>query len=525
MDQPDSNKRPAVTAAMPWRGTLVALVAMLALIMLAYHETLASMVRVWISSRTYNHGFLIAPISLYLVWEKRRALAEMSPEPFLKGLWALPLLGVIWLLGNIAEVQLVQHFALVLILQVAIISLVGWRIGCFLAFPIAYLLFAVPVGDFLIPHLQDLTAQFIVVVLRIIGIPVFHDGVFISIPSGNFEVAEACAGVRFLIATIALGALFSHLSFSGWRRNSAFMALCVVVPIVANGIRALGIVLIAYYSNNKYAVGVDHIVYGWGFFAVITLVLLWVGSRFANRDPFSPDHDAVAADCAVPSVVPGNQGPVVRASLAVVVLATMAPALAGWLDGGGTDAVNPGAVPELAAPGWQVASDQSNWKPVFPGAGLTWQGRFARGQARLDAFVGYYPRQRQGAEVIGSVNRITGERPWQRASGGSHLFRINSADIRGRYERMISGRGNRVAVYWYFIDGVVTTDARVAKLLHLRSVIGGRGGQAAVLILSTEYPDQLSEGFAGIQAFLDRAGDIKAMLSRFVRQAGGNKQE
>lgn len=520
MVQPDSDNRPAASAAMPWRRTLVALVAVLAVIMLAYHETLASMVRVWISSRTYNHGFLIAPISLYLVWEKRHALAGMSPAPFFKALWALPLIGVIWLLGNIAEVQLVQHFALVLTLQVAIMSVLGWRVGCFLAFPIAYLLFAVPFGDFLIPHLQDLTAQFIVMVLRIIGIPVFHDGVFISIPSGNFEVAEACAGVRFLIATIALGALFSHLSFSGWRRNSAFMALCVVVPIVANGIRALGIVLIAYYSDNKYAVGVDHIVYGWGFFAVITLALLWIGSRFANRDPFAPDHAAAAADCAEISTVPNSQSAVVRASLAIVVLATMAPALAGWLNGGGTGDANPDAVPALTAAGWQNASDQSDWKPVFPGAGLTWRGRFANGQARLDAFIAYYPRQRQGAEVIGNENSIAGERPWQRASGGSQLFRINAADVRGRYERMISGRGNRLAVYWYFIDGVVTADARVAKLLHLRSKLSGHGGQAAILILSTEYPEQLSEGFAGIQAFLDRAGDVKGMLSQFVQHAG-----
>src|SRR3546814_13067879 len=77
-----------------------------------------------------------------------------------------------------------------------------------------------------------------------IVIPVFSDGIFLQIPNGNFTVAEACAGLRFLVATLALGLLFANAAYQDWWRRSLFMVLVLVVPVIANGFRALGIVQI-----------------------------------------------------------------------------------------------------------------------------------------------------------------------------------------------------------------------------------------------------------------------------------------
>ena len=151
--------------------------------------------------------------------------------------------------------------------------------------------------------------------LRLIDIPVFHNGFLIEIPNGLFEVAEACAGIRFLIANIVVAAVFAHLSYRSWWKWVLFMLLAVLVPVLANGLRAFGIILIAYLTDNEYAVGVDHLVYGWGFFTVVMLVLLFVGNLFADRMTADPQASVPA------TVAAGGAAWVAAAALVLIVAA------------------------------------------------------------------------------------------------------------------------------------------------------------------------------------------------------------
>jgi exosortase/archaeosortase family protein len=109
-----------------------------------------------------------------------------------------------------------------------------------------------------------------------------HD-VLIDTPVGRFEVAEACSGVKFLIAMIALGTLVAHLGFRSAKRRAVFMAACVIVPILANGVRAWGTIYIAQFRGVAFAAGFDHIVYGWIFFAIVMAGILGVSWRWFDR--------------------------------------------------------------------------------------------------------------------------------------------------------------------------------------------------------------------------------------------------
>src|SRR4051794_24647360 len=154
------------------------------------------MATVWWETTTYHHGFLVAPISFWLAWQRRQEFVGRVPSQ--EPLALLPLAGFagLWLLGEAGDVQILQHVGVVGMLVSAIVALLGRSVCRLLAFPLAFLFFMVPFGDFLIPSLQDFTAHFAVMLLRAVGVPVFHDGVLIEIPAGLFEVAEACAGVR-----------------------------------------------------------------------------------------------------------------------------------------------------------------------------------------------------------------------------------------------------------------------------------------------------------------------------------------
>jgi len=82
------------------------------------------------------------------------------------------------------------------------------------------MLFLVPFGDELVPTLQMITADLTIALVHLSGIPAVIDGVFIDTPIGLFEVAEACSGVKFLVAMVALGSLAAHVCFASWWRRA-----------------------------------------------------------------------------------------------------------------------------------------------------------------------------------------------------------------------------------------------------------------------------------------------------------------
>jgi exosortase A len=280
---PDARRR-------AWRAAAATLLAGTFALIAIFGDAALAAWRVWTSSATFNHCLAVVPIAAWLAHRRRAVFVAADPAPVAALPAAAALLGgVAWLVAHAATVYEIQQFALVGILQCLLLGVLGWRAYGALLLPCLYLFFLVPTGEQLVPALQNFTTAFIVAGLDAIGIPNFVDGVFISIPSGSFHVAEACAGLRFLIASLAYGVLYADLTYRSWRRRLLFVALSLAVPILANGIRALGIVLIAHYSNHRYAVGVDHIVYGWGFFLAVTLLLSWIGRRFADgNDTWQP---------------------------------------------------------------------------------------------------------------------------------------------------------------------------------------------------------------------------------------------
>ena len=205
--------------------------------------------------------------------------------------WRRRLLGasvLLWVLGRFAGFNLAQQAGAVAMLQASMITLLGPRLAMGLAYPIFYMAFLVPFGDELVPQLQMITAVLTIAMVKASGIPAIIDGVFIDTPAGLFEVAEACSGVKFLIAMIALGALVANVCFRDWRRRAVFMALCVVVPILANAIRAWGTIYVAQYIGAERAGGFDHIVYGWLFFALVIAAVLGLSWRYFDRGVDDP---------------------------------------------------------------------------------------------------------------------------------------------------------------------------------------------------------------------------------------------
>jgi exosortase/archaeosortase family protein len=189
--------------------------------------------------------------------------------------------------------------------------------------------FLVPFGGEIIPPLQAITARIAIALTHLSGVPATLTGVFIDTPIGRFEVAEACSGVKFLIAMIALGALVAHMGFRSSQRRALFLAACCVVPVLANGVRAWGTIYVAQSQGVAFAAGFDHIVYGWIFFALVMAAVLGVAWRFFDRpiDDRLVDVDAIETSPTLTALSQFEMG--AWRALAAMLLAAVAAALFG----------------------------------------------------------------------------------------------------------------------------------------------------------------------------------------------------
>ena len=278
---------------------LVALSVLLAAALLCA-GTYRDLIAAWSRGETFAHCFAILPISLWLIWQRRAELSKTRKSPWVWGFLLLVPVSLAWFLSELASVEAGKHLAVVMLVPLLIMTVLGKRLAWSIAFPLAYLVFLVPIGEGLVPTMMDITATLTVMELKLIGMPVYKDGMYFSIPSGDFEVARACSGIRYLIASLALGAVYAYLTYVSMWRRAAFLALAIIVPIAANSLRAFGIVMIAHLSEMKYATGADHLVYGWFFFGLVVFAMFWLGSFFRDTAPAQSESLAAAGAADAP---------------------------------------------------------------------------------------------------------------------------------------------------------------------------------------------------------------------------------
>lgn len=487
---------PAARAPGAWRRHALLLASIGLLTLTLFARDAADVATIWTSS-TFSHCLLILPALAWLVWQRRGELARLTPVAWPPGLVVAGLGGALWILGEAGEIALLRHLALLAMLQGVVIALTGPAVARALAFPLAYAVFLVPFGAELVPALQSLTATMMMALLSVSGPAATIDGVFITTSAGLFEVAEACAGVNFLIAMLAFATLAAHLFFARWPRQLAFVGFALTASILANAIRAWGTVVIADQFGMETARGFDHLIYGWVFFAIVLAAVIVVGATFADKRPSGAGTPA--------STTPDRPwvAPALVAVLAAPLLwsATVANAR--------TPLPNQIALPEIA--GWtRMPLTGAPWSPNYEGADHRLLGRYrdALGNEVDLSFI-VFAHQGEGRELVGFGQGAV-------APDGAWTW---SADAPpppgGRAERLLGPESARREVWtFYRLGGVTTGSAARVKLATLDARLTG-GDQAAVAVLLSS-PDR-----AALARFSRALGPIDVRADAVVAQARG----
>ncbi|MBK7565228.1 MAG: exosortase A [Propionivibrio sp.] len=492
---------------------LPALVVALLAILVLYRETAMAMVEIWARSDTFMHGFVVPPITLWLIWRIRKSIALLTPRPSVWVILGLLATGFVWLLGELATVGVVSQFAFTTMLVLAVPAVLGFQVARRITFPLAFLYFAVPFGEFALPHLMEWTANFTILGLRLSGIPVYREGLHFVIPSGSWSVVEACSGVRYIIASLTVGTLFAYLSYHSLRRRLIFIGVAFIVPVIANWVRAYMIVMIGHLSGNKLAVGVDHLIYGWAFFGIVIISMFWIGSHWREDELPAPAPPLLNINSAVGG---GNSSPLVLA-FAVIVMAAIWP-LAQWQ----IERNLPPQVTQLEAlgpiTGWPTSPEKlSDWSPSFKNPSATLQSAFSSDGRAVGLYLGYYRNQDDSHKMVTSVNVLvkSGDPVWARINGGVRQITLNQQSISVRTAELRSADSSRLVVWqWYWVNGHLTASDFRAKAYTAWSRITGQGDDSAVIIVYAPK-EQAGGGEAALEAFIHVAWpEIESVLRR-----------
>ena len=496
-----------------WRLAFPLIVAVAIGLILIFFDTARSIVVTWSNYETFTHGYIIVPISLWLIWQQRGVLAQRVPRPSWLGLLGLTGAVFLWLMGNLSGAQVVMQYALAATIPAAVLAVLGWSVVRPILFPLLFLLLAVPFGDAFIDPLMNQTADFTVAALQLSGVPVYREGNTITVPTGVWSVVEACSGVRYLIASITLGIIYAYLTYRSRWRQLLFVVAAIGVPILANGIRAYMIVMIGHLSDMKYAVGVDHLIYGWVFFGVVMLLLFWVGSFWREDTPAAEP-------------LPHDQSPT-QPVAAWKLLAFAVGVLATASAGPGYSALvtrimaqqPPVALGEVELAGWRRTAAFTTWHPEFKNPAAEQIRYFEHNQMRAGFYLGYYRNQNKDAELIRYGNALAspGGDQWRRLSESTRTLPVENLSV--HQNLLAQGNQRLLGWYWYWIGDRFTTNSYFAKAYLAVNRLLLRRDDSAVIVVFAPFTEQPAEAVTSMQQLVrDALPGVRQQLEAAKRQ-------
>lgn len=283
-----ANTQSPVLWRMPLR--LWALVAVTgAVLAFSYAEAIARMLQIWETKEEYSYGYLVPPLIVLFIWQKKDLLERLIFKGSWAGLWFLVPALLLYLIGNLSTVIILVQYSMVLMIAGLVLAFTGWPGFRAIVVPLALLFFMIPMPEFLFKeisaYLQLVSSEFGVAVIRLFGISVFLEGNVIDLGSMRLQVVEACSGLRYLFPLMTLGFVAAYFFKAPmWKRVTVFFST-IPVTVLMNSFRIGMIGVLVEFRGKSHAEGFLHDFEGWVVFMACTAVLvgeMWLLNRIGG---------------------------------------------------------------------------------------------------------------------------------------------------------------------------------------------------------------------------------------------------
>ena len=499
-----------------WGLAAVALGLSLLLILALYHTTTLYLGGLWLQwawegMGDYGHGPLVVLMSAYMIYTKREVLAHLAPCPSLGALVAVIAFSLLWIIAELASVQLLQP-AMILMLVISVVwALLGRRIAMALLLPVMFIGFALPGWELLLPTLQVITAESAYWLTRAAAIPAYMEDFMVTLPSGRISIAPACSGLRYLLAGVTLGVFYGYLYYSKPSQRLVVVLMIASAAILANILRVFIVIYFAWQTNMQHPYVEDHVYLGWYLFGGLMLLLLVI-DHFVSARTSPQESTSEAVDYERGGNCGYSQSQRLVVYLATAALIALGPATV-WYVSGEAHADREWATELPVGMGdWQgpVASNDT-WMPVYHGA-IPQRGVYRRRDTAVYLYTGYYPRQTHGAELVNelnsipvnynyiSVNSISDGNDWRVMRSVEYQSEQLDDPVMEAELVTITGR-KRLVWYRYHVAGRYTTGAYRTKLLQVAGLLTGRPA-SAVIAMATDIDNDVQTARAQLADFM-----------------------
>ena len=506
-----------------------ALIAFTGLVLaIIFYDGLVLMVKQWESSEEYGYGYLIPVLTLFFVWQRKDELERLSFPGAWAGLVLLVMGALLYVVGEFSTLFIVVQYAFLLTLYGAVLALVGWRAFRLIWVPLLFLVFMIPLPNFLYQglsgQLQLISSELGVFFIRLFGISVYLEGNVIDLGSYKLQVVEACSGLRYLFPLTSLAFIAAYIYKAAfWKRALVFLS-SIPITIIMNSFRIGMIGVLVEYWGSEQAEGFLHYFEGWVIFMACMSILIlemWVLSKI-GRDKL-PLRDAFALELPSPSpadVARRNRAlpyPFIAAVAVLVVTAVVAT-----------------TIEERQ----EVVPDRASFAE-FPLEIASWEGRPDRiediylevlklddyviadyenpGKARVNFYAAYYGSQRKGASVHSPRSCIPGG-GWEIDDITQRTLenvRINGTPLSVNRTVIKRGDDTQLVYYWFQQRGRVMTNEYLVKwFLFWDSLTRNRSDGALVRLTAFVAPgEDIQEADRSLTTF---AQDVSSVLESYI---------
>jgi exosortase A len=256
--------------------------------LMAYYPVLRSLVSVWSHTEEYSHGFLVAPISVYLLWRRRDDLALTPATVNRWGIVVVLLSLALYIFAHYAEITTLSAFSMIPLLGGVVVYLFGFQVLKKVTFPLCFLVFMIPIPAQI---LAELTMPLQLLVSKVssllavgFGIPLLREGNVIHLPQQTLQVVQACSGLMSMISLWMLSAVIGYLYLNANSLRTILFLLATPIAVFVNIIRVFFLIFCFYYYSIDLTIGHIHILHGMAIFTLSFLSLLIIRGILAKWD-------------------------------------------------------------------------------------------------------------------------------------------------------------------------------------------------------------------------------------------------
>ncbi|WOI38733.1 exosortase [Alteromonas sp. CI.11.F.A3] len=232
---------------------------------------------------TYSHSFLVPFIILYLAF-----ILEVENRIHFRSsvsvLWvgALIVAGLGLWVATLSQISLLYWSMSLLVLTALMFQVFVFNISTL--FPLVYLVFIFPFWGSLALLFQKISVFMVTLMMSLTDIPVYVENEFVTIPSGIFEIAEGCSGLRYIIVALAISSLYVFLYLRTRKSAVIFTFFALFGALVTNWIRIVLLIVIGHMTDMESSLMTDHNNFGWYIYIPVAIFQFYLGRKLEDKE-------------------------------------------------------------------------------------------------------------------------------------------------------------------------------------------------------------------------------------------------